>query len=250
MVKRVVFDIDRLDLETLQRAMAEIFHHYGTIDSVFEELRRKGYEFYILPLPVPEDPNGLKLLKGFPLRPLKADIPVEVLKILVKYCKPLTGTFVPDEVYIFEGLRVMVGMKLDEVFVLETSVDDVSGEVLGYALRKIEEKVLDIFVYQGWGKKCRPSLTIRAIVRGERVGEVARMMMEETGSLGVRVERVERFVWRRDVFEKDVEVFGKVYRIRFKKGVRIKPEYEDLRRIAEELQVPLIRVYEEVMRKV
>ena len=252
MVKRVVFDVDRLDLETLRRAMNEVFHHHGDVRSAFEELRGRGYEFYVLPLPVPEDSDALKLLKGFPLRPVRAEISVEALRVLVENCKPLTGTFVPEDVYDFDGLRVILATEteFDDVFVLETSVDDVSGEVLGYALRRIEEKALDVFVYQGWGKKCRPSLTIRALVRGERVEEVARLMMEETGSLGVRVERVDRVVWRREEFERDVEIFGRVYRIRFKRGIRVKPEYEDLRRIAEELRVPLIRVYEEVMRKV
>jgi uncharacterized protein (TIGR00299 family) protein len=100
-------------------------------------------------------------------------------------------------------LRLILGKSSvhDGVVLLETLVDDASGEVIGYAMEKIADKALDVSAVPAMGKKGRPAVLIRAVAKFSHAEEVARTMMSETGSIGVRIipiyHRVIALEWRR-----------------------------------------------------
>ena len=144
----------------------------------------------------------------------------------------------------------------ERVVQLETNVDDVTGEVLGRLIERLMEAgALDVSVLPALMKKGRSGNVIRAIARHEDMESLARIIIKETGSLGVRVfPSLHRFVAERETRSVRLEVSGRSYDAVIKVSrmegelLNIKAEYEDSKRIAEETGLPLriiIKIVEE-----
>jgi len=142
----------------------------------------------------------------------------------------------------------------DRVVQLESNVDDVTGEVLGYLIERLMgEGALDVCILPALMKKGRPGSVIRAIARAEDSERLAGIIIRETGSLGVRVfPSIHRFLAEREEMVVEVELAGQVHQARLKvswlegKMISLKPEYEDCRRIAERTGLALREVREKV----
>ncbi|MEM0217814.1 MAG: nickel pincer cofactor biosynthesis protein LarC [Candidatus Nezhaarchaeales archaeon] len=159
-------------------------------------------------------------------------------------------------------LRVVLGESsnlkaTDSIVVLETTVDDVTGEVLGNVIeRLVELGALDVTILQGIGKKGRPVCIVKVLTKLENHAEIAEALIDELGTLGVRVLEVPRIVVERVQKRVEVEVQGRKFEILVKESkapgnklLRIKPEYEDLKRISRELGMPLRRVLDIVQKE-
>jgi len=160
-------------------------------------------------------------------------------------------------------LRAVLGessssVATERVVVLETTVDDVTGELLGHVIERLFELgALDVVVLTGVGKKNRPAHVVRVLSRPERSSELAGALIEELGTLGVRALEASRFAVERFVRKLEVEICGKRFEVTVKgskaldgRVLRVKPEYEDLKRISRELGIPLRRVLEVVQKEV
>jgi uncharacterized protein (DUF111 family) len=80
------------------------------------------------------------------------------------------------------------GLLQDDVHVLETNVDDVTGEVLGNLVeRLLEIGALDVAIIPTTGKKSRTGHLIQVIARPADSHRLIKKIIEETGSLGVRI---------------------------------------------------------------
>jgi len=149
-------------------------------------------------------------------------------------------------------LRIVLGKTLDyslskdEIYILETNVDDVSGEVLGYALQRLfSEGVLDASIIPTTTKKSRPGYLIKLVADAETVEELSRVLMEETGTLGVRFYRCSRYVLKRRTISVGINIDGLKEKVRVKvaedtKGniIHMKPEYDDIEQIAGKTGLP------------
>jgi hypothetical protein len=135
----------------------------------------------------------------------------------------------------------------ERVVQLETNVDDVTGEVLGHLIERLMEAgALDVSVLPALMKKGRSGNVIRAIARHDDMESLARIIIKETGSLGVRVfPSIHRFVAERETRSVWLEVSGQSYDAVIKVSrmegelLNIKAEYEDSKRIAEKTGLPL-----------
>ncbi|TFG01984.1 MAG: nickel pincer cofactor biosynthesis protein LarC [Promethearchaeota archaeon] len=134
---------------------------------------------------------------------------------------------------------------IEPITVLETNVDDVSGEILGNFIKKLEEEdILDIQIIPSITKKNRPSHNIKVLCQPEYKFKIIEKFLYELGTLGVRFNTISRVCVERKIENTDIEINGKIYDLRYKisyidtkkerKIVNIKPENEDLRRIAED----------------
>jgi uncharacterized protein (TIGR00299 family) protein len=145
------------------------------------------------------------------------------------------------------GTALDEGFSRDEIAVLETNVDDVSGEVLGYAVDKLlSEGAKDVSVIPMFTKKNRPGQIIKVIADQKDVQHLTKVLIDETGTLGVRVYFCMRHIINREVHTVDLAVGGNKETVRVKVArsqdgqiIRIKPEYEDLKRLAEKTKMPL-----------
>ncbi|MFX1343721.1 MAG: nickel pincer cofactor biosynthesis protein LarC [Promethearchaeota archaeon] len=134
---------------------------------------------------------------------------------------------------------------VEKVAVLETDVDDVSGEILGNFINEFKsEKVLDIQIIPSLTKKNRPSNIIKVVCYPNYTFELMEKLIHELGTLGVRYSIVDRLCVDRILEIRTIEINNKDYTINFKvsytelenskKIVNIKPEYEDLKKISKD----------------
>ena len=147
------------------------------------------------------------------------------------------------------ALRVVVGEAangaLEELVLLETNLDDVTGETVGHLIERcLESGALDAFAAPVQMKKSRPGLVFSALCSVEAMDALTDLIHEETGTLGVRGQRVFRSAVARDVVTRTTP-FGEV---RFKRAVlpsgavTWSPEMDDASRIAREQGIALREV--------
>ena len=128
------------------------------------------------------------------------------------------------------------GGNTETVCVLETSIDDVTGEFLGGAItRIIKEGALDAAAYPGVGKKGRVTHLLYVICMPHMADHITHTIIRQTGTLGVRVRYTERVVLPREGRSITVGVDGSEYTFHYKVHTHLeetdfKIEYDDIAR--------------------
>jgi pyridinium-3,5-bisthiocarboxylic acid mononucleotide nickel chelatase len=142
----------------------------------------------------------------------------------------------------------------DIVKILETNVDDISGEILGHLIEKIIKiGAKDVSIYPGITKKGRPTNLISVICNDEKVDEITDILILETGTLGIRISDLNRFIVPRTHHNFSLSFEGRSFEINYKKSTHkgkthFKIEFDDLKNISETLEKP-IRDVELFLRK-
>ncbi len=128
------------------------------------------------------------------------------------------------------------------VQLLETNVDDVTGETLAYTV----EALLLAGAHDAWitpvvMKKGRPAHVVSALMDPALAATVADVMLAETGSLGIRATTLQR--WPRSREQVEVHVDGLRVRLKVAPG-RVKVEHDDAAAVAAATGRPLREVIE------
>ncbi len=136
-------------------------------------------------------------------------------------------------------VRVVLGAEsarpTGRVVLLETNLDDFPPELVPDALERcFEAGALDAWTVPVQMKKGRPGFVVSVLVRPEAQGEVARILLEETSALGVRVSHLDRYELERE--EREVEVAGGTVRVKVGlldgRVVNLAPEHDDCAALA------------------
>jgi len=128
--------------------------------------------------------------------------------------------------------------EIDSVKILETNVDDVSGEILGNLIEKIMEKgARDVSIYHGITKKGRPTNLISVICTDETLDEIVDTLVLETGTLGIRISDSNRFTVPRSNHNVSLSLNNQTFQVNYKKSsfkgkVDFKIEFDDLKKIS------------------
>jgi pyridinium-3,5-bisthiocarboxylic acid mononucleotide nickel chelatase len=219
-------------------------------------------------MPVPT-PATAELLKGVPLRPapIKTELTTPtgaaiLTSVVTEYAEtpPLAIEQVghgagskdfpeqPNLLRIFLG-RAEPRDDADSIWVLETNLDDVPGEVIGYCFDQLfAAGALDVFTTPIQMKKNRPGVLVSVLTADANLAAVEEILFRETQTFGIRRYRAERHKLKREAITIETP-WGP---LRCKRGWReggepvVTPEYEDCARIAREKQVPLLVVLESV----
>ncbi|MFI9006125.1 nickel pincer cofactor biosynthesis protein LarC [Actinosynnema sp. NPDC053489] len=132
------------------------------------------------------------------------------------------------------------GDGVEPVVVLETNLDDVTGETLGHTIAGVlRQGALDAWTTPAVMKKGRPAHVLHVLARPADADRLGELVLAETGSLGLRRADLTRTVLPR-AFE-TVDVAG--HPVRLKHGPHgAKPEHDDVADVAERLGVPLATV--------
>ncbi|MGA2120566.1 MAG: nickel pincer cofactor biosynthesis protein LarC [Methanoregula sp.] len=144
----------------------------------------------------------------------------------------------------------------DTVDILETNVDDVSGEVIAHAIaRFMEAGARDASALPIIMKKGRPGFLIRVICLPAASLQLAELMAGELGTLGIRcIPVIHRFIADRTTEDVEIEIAGKRRRLPVKYGwmhgavYTLKAEFEPAKAFADETGVPVrevLRIVEE-----
>jgi uncharacterized protein (TIGR00299 family) protein len=242
------------------------------VDIVFSSPLHEGRGFVkcqhgLLPIPVPA---VLEMLNGSRIPIISEDIPFElvtptgigIIKCLANSFGNMPAMIIDKVGYGFgkrdigrlNALRVVVGTLFgeerlsEEVVLVETNIDDLQPEVLGYTMERLfEEGALDAFYSPIYMKKNRPSSMLTVICKKEDEEKMVDLIFRETTTLGIR-----RRVSQRYALERSTQVIktpiGDV-NVKMSNYGNIKkaaPEYEDCRAIAKKSGLPLIGIYEMV----
>lgn len=163
----------------------------------------------------------------------------------------------PNVLRITLGEPCDFGLSSEEVYVIETNLDDASGELIGYAMdRLLQEGAKDVSAIPMLTKKGRPGHLIKVIVDRSSLEPICRILIEETGTLGARFYACQRRILAREsvpveVMVEDVKEVVNVKVARSTQGqvIQVKPEYDDVKRLADRMGKPLREIEELVKRK-
>ena len=129
------------------------------------------------------------------------------------------------------------GVGNEDLTLIETNLDDVSPEILGFVMeRAFELGALDCWFTPIQMKKNRPATKVSILTRGDEEAALSELLFSETSTLGVRIIELERKCLDREITSVDTE-FGEVdVKIaRYENQiVNVKPEYESVKRISVE----------------
>ena len=145
-------------------------------------------------------------------------------------------------------LKVYYGKieKVNEDFiVMETNIDDTSGEIFGYVSEKLfKNGALDVFFTPIFMKKNRPAYRLTVACRSEDLYKLQKIIFRETTTIGIRY----RYEHRTELEREELEIDTKYDKLKVKKvknngETYIYPEYESMKKIAEENDIPLKELY-------
>lgn len=143
--------------------------------------------------------------------------------------------------------------KAEDFLVMETNIDDSTGEILGYVQEKLfEEGALDVFFTPIFMKKGRPAYRLTVACKRKDMLKLQNIIFRETTTIGIRY----RFESRTELTREFVEIDTKYGKIKAKKVINngetyIYPEYENMKKLAKENNIPLKELYklEELLEK-
>lgn len=146
-------------------------------------------------------------------------------------------------------LPLWLGESVEEsrpLVLLETNIDDMSPELQGHALQRLfEHGALDVWFTPIHMKKNRPAVMLSMLCTPDAEPRLVETIARETSTLGVRVSRLDRHEFEREVvsFESTLgTVDVKVKRFRGER-VSLSPEFEACQRLADRHGLPLQEVY-------
>jgi uncharacterized protein (TIGR00299 family) protein len=208
-------------------------------------------------------PATAELLKGIPLAPstveseLTTPTGAALVASLVTSFGPLPpmtidtiGYGAGDRDFASQAnvLRLLVGhrgaehVQRDEILVLETNLDQATGEEIGHCSEQLlAAGALDVYATPILMKKGRPGTVLTVLCQGEHADTMERILFAETQTLGIRRMRMERHKLARESVE-IATAWGPVRgkRVTLPDGQqRFAPEYEDCRRLAVQHGLPL-----------
>ncbi len=214
-------------------------------------------------------PATMEMIKGIPV--IVRDIPFEITTPTgIAIIRAMADSFGETPAFVPEGhsfgtgtietefpdtLGFIFGKELkvvkDQVFVIETSLDDQNPMVFDYLIDKLYQAgALEVSFFTGLTKKSRPIFWLRVLCHETNREKIFQAIFKETSTIGLRYREEERIVLERE--KRLIKTrYGDVnIKIAYYSGevVNIMPEYEDCKRIAVEKNVPLKKVIDEVLK--
>jgi uncharacterized protein (TIGR00299 family) protein len=145
--------------------------------------------------------------------------------------------------------RAAADWETDRIAVLETNLDDCTGEILGaFVETALAAGALDVFHTPIQMKKNRPGVLLTVLCAEAEADKFAAQMLRETTAFGVRKTIAERRKLSRE-FTEAATAYGKVTMKIGRLGgkvVQAAPEYESARKMAAKAGVPVKQVFEAV----
>jgi len=128
----------------------------------------------------------------------------------------------------------------DTVKILETNLDDVSGEVVANTIEKLMENgAKDVTVTHAITKKGRPTQIVSVICDSQKVNSLLKILIDETRTLGVRIRTSERYVVPRKILKSEITLENQNFIIHYKisDSEHFKLEFDDVKSISNTLNI-------------
>ena len=131
-------------------------------------------------------------------------------------------------------------LERDSVQILETNLDDVSGEIIANTIEKLMENgAKDVTVTNAITKKGRPSQLISVICDSKKTNLLLKLLINETKTLGVRIRTSQRYIVPRKILESEVNLENQNFIVHYKvsDSQHFKLEFEDVKSISNQLKL-------------
>jgi hypothetical protein len=147
-----------------------------------------------------------------------------------------------------ERTGVLEAWSDEDIVVIETTVDDADGEIVGTLFDTLlsEGLAYDVVMIPAFCKKNRPCFIIKVLAAKAGLKSVAEILMRHLGAMGVRYSTWQRLTAARETVACRLEIDGTEYmvRVRISRGVdgsiiNIKPDSDDVVRIAQATGIPV-----------
>jgi uncharacterized protein (TIGR00299 family) protein len=144
-------------------------------------------------------------------------------------------------------LRMLIGetskteKQIDRLVLLETNIDDLAPQVLGYVMeRAFEIGALDCWFTPIQMKKNRPAVMLSVLCSTAKREELTTLIYSETTTLGIRVRDVERECLEREFVRVETKYGAVDVKVGTSNGVvvNVMPEYDQVRKLAAENGIP------------
>ena len=198
-------------------------------------------------------PTGLALFKA--IRPVFAQPSnLTATKVGYGFGKRDTGKFNALRGTLLEKSSLsdqVVTSNNDEIIQIDTTIDDQSGEELGYIMSLLlEEGALDVHYAPVYTKKNRPATHLTLLIQEGDLERFTAILFEQTSTIGFRYQNVQRKVMTR-TFETQQTSLGEVKVKKNQYGTFTKStlEYEDCARIAHETGLSIQAVYQQLIKE-
>ena len=141
--------------------------------------------------------------------------------------------------------RISENPEADSMYVIETNIDDCSGEALGFLMECLmEEGTADVWYTPAVMKKSRPAYILHTLCRREQIRAVEALIFAHTTTIGIRRYPVERTTLCRRSETMDLPVGKVAVKVcSFNEAERFYPEYESVARISRETGMGFSEVY-------
>lgn len=133
----------------------------------------------------------------------------------------------------------------EDFVIMETNIDDCSGEIFGYVSEKLlKNGALDVFYTPIYMKKNRPAYKLSVTCRREEIYKLQKIIFKETTTIGIRY----RYEYRTELSRESLNIDTKYGKLKVKKVINngeeyIYPEYESMKSLAEKSGIPLKELY-------
>lgn len=186
--------------------------------------------------------------------PTGAAMLVNLSSECIRYYPP----FIPERIGLGAGnrklkdrpnvLRLVIGkdpvipyLNNERMFLIETNIDDVDGEIIGNLIEVLmKEGARDVTIIPGITKKNRPVNIIRVLSDLGNTDALMHKLFKETGTSGIRINEINRITLERNIINIEVIINCSKYNISIKitkdtsnNIINIKPEFDDLKKIAD-----------------
>jgi len=137
------------------------------------------------------------------------------------------------------------------VKVIETNIDDMSGEFLGFLMELLlQHNALDVWYTPIYMKKNRPGVKVSVLCHPQDQEKLEDILLRETTTLGVRSYSTFRKTLQRQWIKVSTRYGDIRIKVAYGEGVfKAAPEYEDCRLASIAYGVPLKEIYDEAMRE-
>ncbi|WP_461816169.1 nickel pincer cofactor biosynthesis protein LarC [Faecalimonas sp.] len=137
----------------------------------------------------------------------------------------------------------------DEIVKMESNIDDCTGEALGYTMEKLMEAgARDVHYFPVFMKKNRPGYQLNVICKENQISQLQKIIFEETTSIGIRIQYMERSVLPRRIEIRDTSMGEVQIKIcTLSSGERIYPEHESIAKICKESGKSWQEVYRQII---
>jgi pyridinium-3,5-bisthiocarboxylic acid mononucleotide nickel chelatase len=137
----------------------------------------------------------------------------------------------------------------DTITQIETTIDDMSPQLYEPLIdRLLAVGAVDVFLTPVIMKRSRPGTVLTALCPPQLVDEVARVLFEESSTIGVRWSTRERQILPREMVTLTTSYGSLPFKVSRLAGrvITVTPEFADVARLAREKGVPVREVLEQV----